>query len=340
MHPPGLDLDRLHGHLARERPDLAAGPLTAELIVGGRSNLTYLVTDGQREWVLRRPPLGHVLATAHDVGREHRVITALADTAVPVPATVLHCTDTDVLGAPFFLMEKVEGTVYRDPGQARHLSPAQRWELAYALVHTLAQLHRVDPATVALGDFGRPDGFLARQVRRWSGQLGASRSRPLPGIDDLATRLAATVPRGATAGIVHGDYRLDNLLVRDTSIVAVLDWEMSTLGDPLTDLGLLLVYWDRLADNPVVSGAGARHGFPPGSTLAHWYAMATGADLSALDWYVAMASFKLAVILEGIHYRYTLGKTVGEGFDQIGPMVPPLVERGLEAVARAPEPGS
>jgi aminoglycoside phosphotransferase (APT) family kinase protein len=133
---------------------------------------------------------------------------------------------------------------------------------------------------------------------------------------------------------VHGDYRLDNLLVRDTSIAAVLDWEMSTLGDPRTDLGLLLVYWDRLADdNPVVSGVGAGHGFPAGSTLVEWYAARTGADLSALAWYEAMASFKLAVILEGIHYRYTLGKTVGDGFDQIGAMVPPLVERGLDALA-------
>jgi aminoglycoside phosphotransferase (APT) family kinase protein len=334
VHPPGLDLDRLRAHLATERPGLADGALSAELIVGGRSNLTYLVTDGRHEWVLRRPPLGHVLATAHDVGREYRVITALADTGVPVPATVLLCADADVLGAPFYLMERVHGTVYRSGEQTARLSESDRWRLSHALVDTLADLHQVDPAAVDLADFGRPDGFLARQVRRWSAQLSASRSRPLPGIEELAGALAAGVPRSGTPAIVHGDYRLDNLLVRDTSIAAVLDWEMSTLGDPRTDLGLLLVYWDRLADdNPVVSGVGAGHGFPAGSTLVEWYAARTGADLSALAWYEAMASFKLAVILEGIHYRYTLGKTVGDGFDQIGAMVPPLVERGLDALA-------
>lgn len=334
MHPPGLDLDRLQAYLASQRPGLFDGPLSAELIAGGRSNLTYVVTGGRQEWVLRRPPLGHVLATAHDVAREYRVISALADTAVPVPATVLLCPDHEVIGAPFYLMERVRGTVYRTPEQTAGLSEPQRWQLSRALVDTLADLHQVEPAAVGLADFGRPDGFLARQVRRWSGQLDASRSRPLPGIDDLAHDLAAQLPDSGPAAIVHGDYRLDNLLVRDTSVVAVLDWEMSTLGDPLTDLGLLLVYWDRLADdNPVVSGVGAHHGFPSGATLVEWYAARTGADLARLDWYVAMASFKLAVILEGIHYRYTLGKTVGDGFDRIGAMVPPLVERGLDALA-------
>jgi aminoglycoside phosphotransferase (APT) family kinase protein len=336
VHPPGLDLDRLAGYLARVRPDLAGGPLTGELITGGRSNLTYLVTDGRHEWVLRRPPLGHVLATAHDVAREHRVITALAGTGVPVPATLLRCDDPHVLGAPFFLMERVEGTVYRTAAQTAVMSHADRHRLARTLVDTLAGLHRVDPAAVGLSDFGRPDGFLARQVRRWRTQLDGSRSRELPGIDRLADRLAATVPASGRPAIVHGDYRLDNVLVLGTTITAVLDWEMSTLGDPLADLGLLLVYWDRMAtqDNPVVAGVGVRHGFPGGDTLVEWYAARTGADLSALDWYEAMAGFKLAVILEGIHYRYTLGKTVGEGFDLIGPMVPPLVELGLAALAR------
>jgi aminoglycoside phosphotransferase (APT) family kinase protein len=334
VHPPGLDLDRLHAYLAREHPGLVGGRLSAELVTGGRSNLTYLVTDGRSEWVLRRPPLGHVLATAHDVAREYRVMTALADTDVPVPATVLLCTDPEVIGAPFYLMQRVHGTVYRTREQTAALSEADRWRLSRALVDTLVDLHQVAPEAVGLGDFGRPDGFLARQVRRWSTQLAASRSRPLPGIERLAETLAGTVPKSGPPAIVHGDFRLDNLLVRGTTVVAVLDWEMSTLGDPLTDLGLLLVYWDRLTDdNPVVTGVGAGHGFPPGATLVEWYAARTGADLSTLPWYVALGCFKLAVILEGIHYRYTLGKTVGEGFDQIGAMVPPLVERGLEALA-------
>jgi aminoglycoside phosphotransferase (APT) family kinase protein len=344
VHPPGLDLDRLAGFLAQHRPDLVAGPLRGELIEGGRSNLTYLVTDGEQEWVLRRPPLGHVLATAHDVAREHRVISALAGTPVPVPATLLLCTDADAIGAPFYLMSKVEGKVYRTAEETAALSGAARETIARRLINTLADLHAVDPATVGLSDFGRPEGFLARQVRRWSGQLAASRSRDLAGIDALATKLAERVPGSGPPAIVHGDYRLDNVLVRDPDnprISAVLDWEMSTLGDPLTDLGLLLVYWDRLTahDNPVVEGVGARHGFPDGDTLVSWYAERTGADLSALDWYVAMAAFKLAVILEGIHYRFTLGKTVGDGFDRIGTLVPPLVEIGLDALgggARGP----
>jgi aminoglycoside phosphotransferase (APT) family kinase protein len=338
MHPPGLDLARLGDYLARERPGLATGPLTGELIEGGRSNLTYRVTDGRQEWVVRRPPLGHVLATAHDVAREYRVITALAGTAVPVPGTVLHCADADVIGAPFYVMEKVEGTVYRTAAQTAALSTAQRWQISRNLIETLADLHAVDPAEVGLADFGRPDGFLARQVRRWRTQLDASRSREVAGIDRLAEALAGSVPASGPPAIVHGDYRLDNVLVRDTRITAVLDWEMSTLGDPLADVGLLLIYWDRLAstDNPVVDGVGAGHDFPDGATLIEWYAARTSCDLSALDWYVALAAFKLAVILEGIHYRHTLGKTVGDGFEQIGAMVPPLVELGLAALARNP----
>jgi aminoglycoside phosphotransferase (APT) family kinase protein len=333
---PGLDLERLAAYLAGK--GLSHGPLTGELCAGGRSNLTYLVRDRHREWVLRRPPLGHVLATAHDVVREHRVISALAGTKVPVPATVLLCADPDLLGAPFFLMEKAAGTVYRSAADTAAMSPAQRHDLSRTLVETLADLHLVDPAAVGLGDFGRPDGFLARQVRRWSTQLAASRSRDLPGIERLAEQLAARVPASPAPAIVHGDYRLDNVLVDRGRITAVLDWEMSTLGDPLTDLGLLLVYWDRLAGEAagVAGGVGPRHGFPPGDTLVGWYAARTGLDPPGLDWYVAMASFKLAVILEGIHYRHTRGLTVGTGFDRIGAMVPPLVDIGLDALARLP----
>jgi aminoglycoside phosphotransferase (APT) family kinase protein len=339
---PGVDLVKLRDYLARHRPELASAPLSGQVIPGGRSNLTYVITDGRREWVLRRPPLGHVLATAHDMAREHRVLSALAGTAVPVPGTLLLCPDPEPLGAPFYLMEKVNGTVYRTAAQTAALSPDQRARLTRTLVDTLADLHRVDPAAVGLADFGRPDGFLARQVRRWSTQLAASRSRDLAGIERLAERLAGTVPESPPPAIVHGDYRLDNLLVAGDRIAAVLDWEMSTLGDPLTDLGLLLVYWDRLPalalDNPAVAeGVGPRHGFPAGDRLVEWYAARTGADLAGLDWYVALAGFKLAVILEGIHYRYRQGMTVGDGFERVGDLVPPLVEVGLTALDRPPQ---
>ncbi|MGX7670984.1 phosphotransferase family protein [Plantactinospora sp. DSM 117369] len=351
--PSGLDLDRLAGHLAAHRPDLLTGPLRAELIAGGRSNLTYLVRAGDQEFVLRRPPLGHVLATAHDMAREFRVISALAPTGVPVPAALLHCADEAVLGAPFYLMARVPGVVYRSRSQTDPLTPAQRRALALVMMDVLATLHTVDPAAVGLADFGRPEGFLARQVRRWGGQLDRSRSRPLPGIDELRRRLAATAPDGCNAGrIVHGDYRLDNLIAEcgpapgatsespAVTIRAVLDWEMATLGDPLADLGLLLTYWEVLGDsdaadgNPVADGLGPRAGFPSGAELIDRYAARSDVDVGPLDWHVALGCFKLAVICEGIHYRHTLGQTVGEGFDRIGALVAPLVAYGLAAFRR------
>ncbi|SCG71812.1 phosphotransferase family protein [Micromonospora coxensis] len=339
--PKGLDLDRLAGYLAAHRPELAAAPLTATLIAGGKSNLTYLLRSGGHEVVLRRPPLGHVLATAHDMAREFRVISALTPTAVPVPAALLLCDDPDVVGAPFYLMQRVPGEVFRSRAQTDPLGEARRRELALAMMDTLAALHSVDPAEVGLADFGRPEGYLGRQVRRWAGQLDRSRSRPLPGIDELRDLLAGSVPEGANAGrIVHGDYRLDNLLatVDPVSVRAVLDWEMATLGDPLADLGLLLTYWDVLGDsdlaagNPVADGIGPRAGFPTGAELIERYAGRSDVDVGPLHWHVALGCFKLAVICEGIHYRHTLGQTLGAGFDRIGDMVAPLVAHGLRAV--------
>jgi aminoglycoside phosphotransferase (APT) family kinase protein len=337
--PPGLDLDRLRSYLEAERPGMVAGPLTAELLAGGRSNLTYLVGDGARRWVVRRPPLGHVLATAHDMGREHRLISALTGTAVPVPRPLLLCQDESVLGAPFYVMEFVPGTVYRSPDQTERLTPAQRDDISYQLIDVLTDLHGIDPETVGLSDFGRPEGFLQRQVRRWGKQLAASRSRDIPGIDELARGLGARVPASAAAGIVHGDYRLDNVIVGPGHrIDAVLDWEMGTLGDPLTDLGLFVVYWDGFQDiepNPIVKGVGTGYGFPPATDLLDRYAARGGADLSTLHWYIAFGFFKIAVILEGIHYRFTQGQTVGEGFEYVGETVTPLVAKGLNALREA-----
>ncbi|TCB92165.1 phosphotransferase family protein [Micromonospora zingiberis] len=350
--PAGLDLGRLGRYLADRRPDLATAPLRAELITGGRSNLTYLLWAGGQELVLRRPPLGHVLATAHDMSREFRVISALAPTDVPVPHAVLLCPDPDVIGAPFYLMRRVPGEVFRSRQQTDRLTADQREGLAMAMMDTLATLHAVEPEAVGLADFGRPDGYLARQVRRWAGQLDRSRSRPLPGIDELRDRLAATAPEGRYPGrIVHGDYRLDNLLatVDPVAVSGVLDWEMATLGDPLADLGLLLTYWDVLGGNdvthgsdvtdgsdvahgnPVADGLGPRAGFPSGAKLIERYAGRSAVDIGPLHWHRALGCFKLAVICEGIHYRHTLGQTLGEGFDTIGDMVAPLIAHGLAA---------
>lgn len=330
-NPPGLDLDRLRGYLERELPGLVRGPLSAELIEGGRSNLTYAVTDGTGRWVVRRPPLGHVLATAHDMAREHRVISALHPTPVPVPRALLLCADESVLGAPFYVMEFVAGTPYRSAEQLAALGPERTRRVVLGLADTLVELHAVDPAAAGLADFGRPEGFLERQLRRWGKQLAASRERELPGIDELHTALAAALPASPAPTVVHGDYRLDNVLVgADDTVRAVLDWEMSTLGDPLTDLGLLVMYCEQrpVPGSPIATTREAP-GHPEPAELVERYAAGSGRDVSALPWYTAFAYFKLAVILEGIHYRYTLGQTVGPGFDRIGQLVPLFIGNGL-----------
>ncbi|MFF4497865.1 phosphotransferase family protein [Streptomyces sp. NPDC001546] len=330
--PRGLDLERLRGHLDSTRPGMVSGPLTGRLIEGGRSNLTYTVTDGVSRWVVRRPPLGHVLATAHDMRREHRVIAALHDTAVPVPEPLLLCEDEEVLGAPFYVMEHVDGVPYRTAGQLAEIGPERTRRAVLGLVDTLVDLHAVDPEAVGLGDFGRPEGFLDRQLRRWGKQLAASRGRELAGIDALHEALGRALPASSAPTVVHGDFRLDNVLIGgpDDTIRAVLDWEMSTLGDPLTDLGLLVMYSSDLGleDSPVSTTSGAP-GHPAPAELVERYAARSGRNTGAIAWYTAFAWFKLAVILEGIHYRYTLGQTVGAGFDRIGELVPVFIAHGL-----------
>ncbi|MFD3454089.1 phosphotransferase family protein [Streptomyces sp. NPDC058691] len=333
-NPPGLDLDRLRRYLDVQRPGLLRGALDGELIEGGRSNLTYAVSDGTARWVVRRPPLGHVLATAHDMGREHRVISALRDTPVPVPGAVLLCEDPEVLGAPFYVMDFVDGTPFRTEKQLTELGPERTRAIVLGLVDTLVALHAVDPAEAGLADFGRPDGFLERQLRRWGKQLAASRSRDLPGIDELAAALGRRLPASGPPAVVHGDYRLDNVLVgSDDTIRAILDWEMSTLGDPLTDLGLLLMYGElRPTPGTPVSVTGGAPGHPSAAELVERYAAGSGRDVSSVAWYTAFAYFKLAVILEGIHYRFTLGQTVGAGFDRIGAIVPAFIGNGLRTL--------
>ncbi|MFE9421526.1 phosphotransferase family protein [Kitasatospora sp. NPDC006697] len=326
-NPPGLDLARLQAHLG-------TGPLRAELIEGGRSNLTYRLTDGAERWVLRRPPLGHVLATAHDMGREFRVLSGLHGSAVPVPRPLRLTEDPEVIGAPFYLMEFVDGTAHRDAGALAAIGPQRVRALGEHLVDTLVALHAIDPSEVGLADFGRPEGFLARQLQRWGKQLDASRSREVPGIDELRDRLAATLPDSPAPALVHGDYRLDNVLVGpDDRITAVLDWEMSTLGDPLTDLGLLVMY-TQLAGRfaGVIPGVALAPGFPDSAELVERYTAGSARDTAAVDWYVAFASFKLAVVLEGIHFRFQQGRTVGTGFDRVGELVPIFVQHGLAAL--------
>ena len=336
----GLDTGVLAAWLAENAPGLLEGSLEASLITGGKSNLTYVVTDGTSEVIVRRPPLGHVLATAHDMAREHRVMTALAGTPVPVPVTHALCTDTEVIGAPFYVMERVAGTPFARADRLAELGAERTRAISERLVDTLADLHAVDPDSVGLADFGRPDGYLERQVRRWNKQLDASRSRELPGMDELVERLEHDVPTDGDATIVHGDYRLDNLLV-DTSdgdrVTAVLDWEMSTLGDPLTDVAVMLAYQqlaessDAAAGGALVTDAPKAPGYLSGPEVVQRYASRSSRDVSDLGWHLSLAFFKLAVILEGIHYRHTQGQTLGSGFEGIGDLIVPLIDAGRNA---------
>ncbi|MDZ7676979.1 MAG: phosphotransferase family protein [Acidimicrobiales bacterium] len=292
----------------------AAPPLAFSLIAGGHSNLTYEVTDtaGHR-WVLRRPPTGQVLATAHDMEREHRIISALAPTPVPVAPVVGLCTDPDVNDAPFYVMDFVDGLVVQSEEVGLQLTPDVRRRAAESLVDTLVDIHAVDLDAVGLGDLGRREDYLARQLKRWYGQWNQSKTRELPAVDEVHDHLASDLPAQREATIVHGDYRLDNCLIGpDGEVVAVLDWEICTLGDPLADLGLLMVYWaDRDdPDSGMLSPATALDGFPGRSELAERYAERSGRDIGDLDRYTAFGYWKLACIVEGVYARY-IGGSMG-----------------------------
>lgn len=339
---PGIDFERL---LPWFRDNVArVERLDAEVIGHGRSNLTYRLTDGDDEWVLRRPPLSHVLPTAHDMKREHRVISALEETRVPVPHAIALCEDPEVNGAPFYIMSFVEGMVPTDPAAvaSRFDEPALQ-RIGEELIDTLVELHALEPASVGLGDLGKAEGFITRQVKRFTGQIEQSKTRDVPELEELGRRLSASIPAESGESIVHGDYRLDNCVLSDDGhIAAVLDWEMATLGDPLADLGMQIMYW---ADNSPGATPGAPGissnsvtalpGFLPRTAAIERYAARSGRDLSNLDFYVVLAFFKLAVILEGINARYLEGGTVGAGFEAIGQQALGLARTGLTVADRS-----
>ena len=340
--PAGADPSVVGPYLASVFGDDRWQSVRIELIAAGMSNLTYLVTpeggSADDAIILRRPPTGAVLATAHDMEREHTVISALWPTPVPVPRTLHLCTDTAVLGAPFYLMERVVGlhvTTAFPPGYADE--PEQRRRIGEVLIDVLADLHSVDYAAVGLSEFGRPDGFMARQVRRWTKQWDATRDQDRPGLDALAARLAETVPATQRNSVVHGDYRLDNCLLDPDSpgrIKAVLDWEMSTLGDPLADLGMLFVYWGQEGEQHPASQSAitALPGFPTRMEVAERYAKRTGTDLSHLNWYVAFAYFKFAAIVAGIVARSKAGAMAGKDTSGYADRIDPCVELGRAAL--------
>jgi aminoglycoside phosphotransferase (APT) family kinase protein len=332
---PGVDLRALAHWLDVERPGLRQGDLTGEVIAGGKSNLTYRISDGTSTWALRRPPLAHVLPTAHDMVREFTVIKALANTSVAVAPAVALCTDAEVLGAQFYLMDFVDGVVLDKPALLRELDPSAARRACELLMDTLVELHEVDPAAVGLAEFGRPEGFLARQVRRWHQQWQASETRPLEALAQTVERLVATLPEQSAPAIVHGDYRLTNVMFSPDleRIAAVVDWEMATLGDPLTDLGLLVVYQDLAQQtDTIMPRMLPERGFLTSAEMVARYAARSPRDLRRLNWYVGFGYFKLAVVAEGIHHRYLAGKTVGAGFDHFGDAVPTLLAAAQQAL--------
>ena len=334
----GADPSVVGPYLAEALSETAWKDCTVALIAGGKSNLTYRVDSPAGSLVLRRPPLGHVLPTAHDMGREYRVMSGLRDTDVPVPAMVHFCDDAEVLGQPFYVMQRVEGHIVTSalpPGYAD--TADQRAALSNGLVDVLAALHSVDYPAVGLGEFGRPEGYMGRQLSRWSKQWDATRIEGLDQVDRLAADLTAQLPATQRSTIVHGDYRLDNTILDPTTpgrIAAVLDWEMSTLGDPLADLGILLVYWAQDSDPDLrkqgapVGAVTSLPGFLTRQQVAEGYANRTGLDVTDLPWYVAFGFFKLAVVCAGIAMRVRFGAMVGDGFDGFEERVPPLIAIG------------
>lgn len=330
----GLDLKRILPWF-REHVDEVES-LEGRIIGHGRSNLTYRLDapDG-RSWVLRRPPLSHVQATAHDMSREYRILSALAPTGFPAPKPIALCEDDSVNDAQFYIMEYVAGLVPVDPIEVEKRFTADgRRRIGFELVDVLVRLHSFTPAELGLEGWGKPQGYLERQVRRFTDQLNAIRYRETPELDELAKRLTKSIPEERNPGIVHGDYRLDNTILDDEGhIAAVLDWEMCTMGDSLADLGLLRMYWGerigeealQLVGTPVMT----LEGFPSWDEARQRYEEKSGVDLSDLDFYTVLAHFKLSVIVENMYKRFLDGGTVGEGFETVGAQAVALAKRGL-----------
>ncbi len=341
--PPLVDESALQKFLAVHLPGSEAA-VRAERIEAGHSNLTFLITRDSQQWVLRRPPRPPYLPTAHDVLREYRVISALAQTAFPVPRPILACEDTSIIGAPFYLMERVDGVVIRNALPPQFAAPSDRAAIADELIRTLVALHAVDYQAVGLGNLGKPEGYIARQLKRWMGQLDGARTRDIPELDDVSDWLHAQRPESPPATIVHGDFRLDNAMYAPPpppKILAVVDWEMSTLGDPLADLGYLLSFWREAGEpqaTPLPDDMGdvtSLPGFPTRAEVAARYEELSGRQVTHLTFYIVLAIWKLAILLEGSYKRHLAGTTDDPFFALLGEGVPALAKRAKDMMREA-----
>jgi aminoglycoside phosphotransferase (APT) family kinase protein len=327
-----VDHDKLASFIESVAPTGAT--FDVEVLSGGMSNLTYLVTSGDHEYVVRRRPLGKVAAGAHDMGREYRVLAALRDTELPIPRAFGFCDDESVIGAPFYVMSRVHGHVFHRPDDVKDLTPAQTAAISAAVVNVLKQLHGVDYKAVGLGELGRPEGFVGRRITRWLDQWNRVEHRDHPMLESLSPRLQAALPEQADSTLVHGDYRLGNMLIAiddPVRVTAVLDWEMSTLGDPLTDLAHLMVYWDPTRGRVTHEAQliAQQPGFVTSSELARHYGEITGRSLEHLDFYLAFEHWRAAIIKEGIYMRRVNAGQVDESTEEFGA----TVERHLEETA-------
>jgi aminoglycoside phosphotransferase (APT) family kinase protein len=331
----GLDLGDLQSYLIDSGVSVD-GELRADLISGGKSNLTYAISDDSSRWVLRRPPTAGLTPSAHDVAREYRITSALQGTGVPVARTIMLCEDVSVLGAPFTLVEHVTGRVIRTKTDLAELGGQDIDACIDELVKVLGALHNVDYHAVGLEKFGRPDGYVTRQVALWAKQWSRVKTEDSPDLDRLHADLADSIPAQSEASIVHGDFRIDNTILApdDVSrVAAVVDWELSALGDPLTDVALMCVYRNPAFDLVIGEPAAwTSSRLPSADEIAQRYTLASGRELAHWNFYLALANFKLAVIAEGINHRYRVGATVGDGFDKAGESVPEFIAAGLRAL--------
>jgi aminoglycoside phosphotransferase (APT) family kinase protein len=343
--PEGIHVDQVTAWFVANVPEITT-PLTFTLIAGGRSNLTYRVEDADgRAWALRRPPIHHVLPTAHDMVREHRLMSSLGPAGIPVPTTIGLCIDESVNERPFFVMEFVEGHIVRSAPEAEAaFDKATRRTVGDHMAETLAQLHAVDPDAVGLGDLGRHEGYIERQLKRWRGQY---EQMQVEGVDHgglverVSDELAARVPKQQRTSVVHGDYRMDNVVLDDRGAVrAILDWEICTLGDPLADLGLLMVYWADPDDSMAVLGLSptTAKGFSTRAQVLEHYATVSDLDLSSIGYYTAFGYWKLACILQGVYARYVAGAGAGDqgSVDAFPTQVARLAEMAAESLAATP----